>query len=202
MTLASSTLRAARALVATAALALCAGSALAKDVKVTLTGAEETPPVTTSAQGVGKISIAKDKSVKGTIRTERTADHHSDKKRRWHVDRTRRFQTYGRAIRQFQERQSLCERAQPRAQVRWDSRPTQTVRPESNLALTGNTTRSPPAESGQPGPAALERYRLEGFGSNCSSRASAQRSSKPCFFRRVRSTLREIPSRAAARTWF
>jgi CHRD domain len=69
MTLASSTLRAARALVATAALALCAGSALAKDVKVTLTGAEETPPVTTSAQGVGKISIAKDKSVKGTIRT-------------------------------------------------------------------------------------------------------------------------------------
>ena len=32
----------------------------AKDVKVTLTGAEETPPVTTSATGKGKISIGAD----------------------------------------------------------------------------------------------------------------------------------------------
>jgi hypothetical protein len=36
---------------------------------VTSAGAEETPPVTTSATGEGKISIAKDHSVKGTIKT-------------------------------------------------------------------------------------------------------------------------------------
>jgi hypothetical protein len=58
-----------RALVATAALALSIGSAWATDVKVTLTGAEETPPVTTSASGVGTITIAADKSVSGTIKT-------------------------------------------------------------------------------------------------------------------------------------
>jgi hypothetical protein len=46
-----------------------AGSALAKDVQVTLTGSEETPPVTTSATGTGKISIAPDRSVKGSIKT-------------------------------------------------------------------------------------------------------------------------------------
>ena len=54
--------------VATTMLLGSAG-ALAKEVKVTLTGAEETPPVTTSASGEGTISIAKDKSVKGTIKT-------------------------------------------------------------------------------------------------------------------------------------
>jgi CHRD domain len=59
----------ARALVASAALSLLAGAALAKDVKVSLTGAEETPPVTTSATGEGKISIAKDHTVKGEIKT-------------------------------------------------------------------------------------------------------------------------------------
>lgn len=50
-------------------LALLAGVALAKDVKVTLTGAEETPPVTTAATGAGKISIAKDHTVTGAIKT-------------------------------------------------------------------------------------------------------------------------------------
>ena len=59
----------ARALVASAALSLLAGAALAKDVKVSLTGGEETPPVTTSATGEGKISIAKDHTVKGEIKT-------------------------------------------------------------------------------------------------------------------------------------
>lgn len=59
----------ARALVASAALSLLAGAAFAKDVKVSLTGAEETPPVTTSATGEGKISIAKDHTVKGEIKT-------------------------------------------------------------------------------------------------------------------------------------
>ena len=58
-----------RALVAAAALSLLVGAALAKDVKVSLTGAEETPPVTTSATGEGKITIAKDHTVKGEIKT-------------------------------------------------------------------------------------------------------------------------------------
>jgi hypothetical protein len=55
--------------VAAAALAFASAAALAKDVKVNLTGAEETPPVTTSATGQGTIHIAKDKSVTGTIKT-------------------------------------------------------------------------------------------------------------------------------------
>jgi CHRD domain len=42
---------------------------LAKDVKVELTGAEETPPVTTSATGQGTIRIGKNDSVSGTIKT-------------------------------------------------------------------------------------------------------------------------------------
>jgi hypothetical protein len=58
-----------RALVAATAFSLLAGAAFAKDVKVSLTGAEETPPVTTSATGEGKISIAKDHTVKGEIKT-------------------------------------------------------------------------------------------------------------------------------------
>jgi hypothetical protein len=58
-----------RALVAAAAFSLLAGVALAKDVKVSLTGAEETPPVSTSATGEGKITIAKDHTVKGEIKT-------------------------------------------------------------------------------------------------------------------------------------
>jgi hypothetical protein len=56
-------------LAASAALIVLAGATYAKDVKVTLTGAEETPPVTTSAMGEGKIIIAKDHSVKGSIKT-------------------------------------------------------------------------------------------------------------------------------------
>ena len=57
-----------RAFVAAAALAF-SGSVFAVDSKGTLTGAEETPPVTTSASGTGTISIAADKSVSGTIKT-------------------------------------------------------------------------------------------------------------------------------------
>lgn len=48
---------------------LGAGAAAAKDIEVKLTGAEETPRVTTSAAGAGKISIAKDHTVKGSIKT-------------------------------------------------------------------------------------------------------------------------------------
>ena len=44
-------------------------AANAEDVKVTLTGAEEVPAVTTEAKGEGTITIAKDLSVKGTVKT-------------------------------------------------------------------------------------------------------------------------------------
>ncbi len=50
-------------------LTLATGVTLAKDVKVTLTGAEETPPVTTNATGTGKITVNKDHTVKGSIKT-------------------------------------------------------------------------------------------------------------------------------------
>lgn len=69
MTTARSTPHRALAFVAATTLVAFAGSALAKDVKVTLTGAEETPPVTTSATGQGTISIKKDHTVKGSIKT-------------------------------------------------------------------------------------------------------------------------------------
>jgi hypothetical protein len=67
-----------QAFVAAALLAFGSAAAVAKDVNVNLTGAEETPPVTTSATGQGKIHIAKDNSVSGTIKTkglEGTAAH-------------------------------------------------------------------------------------------------------------------------------
>jgi hypothetical protein len=58
-----------RTFVASAALLAFSGSVWAVDLKVNLTGAEETPPVTTSASGTGTISIAADKTVRGTIKT-------------------------------------------------------------------------------------------------------------------------------------
>jgi hypothetical protein len=72
-----STARAVRTLLATAIIA-ASGVAVAEDVKVSLTGAEETPAVTTSATGSGTISIAKDYSVSGALKTsgvEGTAAH-------------------------------------------------------------------------------------------------------------------------------
>lgn len=56
-------------LLAASALLFGAGLASAEDVKVSLSGSEETPPVTTSATGTGLITIAKDKSVSGRIKT-------------------------------------------------------------------------------------------------------------------------------------
>lgn len=59
-----------RTLVATAAGALlAAGLASAEDVAVSLSGDQEVPAVTTSAKGTGKITIADDKSVSGSIET-------------------------------------------------------------------------------------------------------------------------------------
>jgi hypothetical protein len=57
------------ALLAAIALALGAECAMAKDVKLSLTGTEETPPVTTSASAIGTIKVTKDKSVSGAIKT-------------------------------------------------------------------------------------------------------------------------------------
>lgn len=58
-----------RGLAVAAALLASSGLALAVDLKVNLTGAEETPPVTTSASGTGTISVAADKNISGTIKT-------------------------------------------------------------------------------------------------------------------------------------
>jgi len=59
-----------RTAVLAAALLIASAAVGAKDVKVTLTGAEETPPVTTSATGAGTIKVNKDKSVSGSIKTQ------------------------------------------------------------------------------------------------------------------------------------
>ena len=58
-----------RSLVVSVALVVIGGAALAVDLKLHLTGAEETPPVTTSASGTGTITVAADKSVTGTVKT-------------------------------------------------------------------------------------------------------------------------------------
>ena len=58
-----------RVIVAAAALVMGAGTGMGADVKVHLTGAEETPPVTTSASGSGTITIGADKSVSGSVKT-------------------------------------------------------------------------------------------------------------------------------------
>ena len=53
-----------------AALLLAAfGAASAKDVAVSLSGDQEVPAVTSAAKGMGKITIADDKSVTGSIKT-------------------------------------------------------------------------------------------------------------------------------------
>ena len=58
-----------RAIMASAAFVIGSGSAFAVDVKINLSGAQETPPVTTSASGTGTITVAADKSVSGTVKT-------------------------------------------------------------------------------------------------------------------------------------
>jgi hypothetical protein len=51
-------------------LASVFGLANAEDVKVTLTGDQEVPPVTTRAKGEGDIKVNADKSVSGKITTQ------------------------------------------------------------------------------------------------------------------------------------
>ena len=50
--------------------ALGSGVAMATDVKVTLSGSNEVPPVATQATGDGTISIADDGSVSGSVTTK------------------------------------------------------------------------------------------------------------------------------------
>lgn len=67
----------AKVLFTTVALAL-SSAVFAKDVNLSLTGAEEVPAVTTTAVGVGTISIDKELGVTGSIKTtgiEGTAAH-------------------------------------------------------------------------------------------------------------------------------
>ena len=58
-----------KAAVAAVALTLC-GGAFAADVKVTLSGGEEVPAVTTTASGTGTITIKDDKTVTGSVTTK------------------------------------------------------------------------------------------------------------------------------------
>jgi hypothetical protein len=53
--------------------ALAAGSVYAGDVKLTLAGSHEVPPVTTSATGTGTISVKEDKTVSGSVTTKGVA---------------------------------------------------------------------------------------------------------------------------------
>jgi len=50
-------------------VAMGVGVASAADVKVTLSGSQEVPPVTTSATGSGTITVAADQSISGSIKT-------------------------------------------------------------------------------------------------------------------------------------
>jgi hypothetical protein len=50
-------------------VAMGVGVAWAVDVKVTLSGSQEVPPVTTSATGSGTITVAADQSISGKITT-------------------------------------------------------------------------------------------------------------------------------------
>ena len=53
--------------VLTISIASFSGSVLGEEVKVTLSGDQEIPPVTTSASGTGTFNVAEDKSVSGKV---------------------------------------------------------------------------------------------------------------------------------------
>ena len=48
-------------------LAGCAGMSSTRNVNVTLSGAEQVPPVSTAARGSGTITVAEDRSVSGSV---------------------------------------------------------------------------------------------------------------------------------------
>jgi len=54
-------------------LAAGSGMAMAATIKVTLSGDQEVPPVTTSAQGSGTVTVGADKSVSGSVKTSGVA---------------------------------------------------------------------------------------------------------------------------------
>ena len=58
------------AAVATLLLSGLSASLYAADIKLTLSGKDAVPPVTTAATGSGTISVAADKTVTGTIKTK------------------------------------------------------------------------------------------------------------------------------------
>jgi hypothetical protein len=53
----------------TGAVTIVITSVKAQEVKIKLTGAEETPPVATAASGTARITILKDKTVTGKVET-------------------------------------------------------------------------------------------------------------------------------------
>ena len=53
----------------TGVLCLTAGLAFGGEIKVTLSGDQEVPPVATSAKGTGTITVEKDRSVRGSVTT-------------------------------------------------------------------------------------------------------------------------------------
>jgi hypothetical protein len=53
--------------VLTVSIAGYSGSILGEEVKVTLSGNQEIPPVTTSGSGTGTFNVGEDKSVSGTV---------------------------------------------------------------------------------------------------------------------------------------
>ena len=53
--------------VAATSLIAPAGSALADEVTITLSGSQEIPPVTTAAMGTGKLTVETDKSMSGKV---------------------------------------------------------------------------------------------------------------------------------------
>jgi CHRD domain len=64
--------RAARATAWAAVIGIAFGGVpvLAKEVQLVLNGAQETPPVNTTASGTGTLKIADDKTVSGSIKTQ------------------------------------------------------------------------------------------------------------------------------------
>jgi hypothetical protein len=73
-----SQVRGARSMLLAAAAVAGIGSASAEDIKVKLSGAEETPAVETAASGTGSFSVSADKVLSGEVKTtgiEGTAAH-------------------------------------------------------------------------------------------------------------------------------